>query len=75
MSLQDLILVQVLEMEVSVLKCFYEGNFPPSGVRDVEVERKCWSQLDIHLPVARGGSTYFGRIVDAELILKRSIPQ
>ena len=38
-------------------------------------EGKCWSQLDIHLPVARGGSTYFGRIVDAELTLKRSIPQ
>ena len=75
MSPQDLILVQILEMGVSVLKRFYEGNFPPSGVRDVEVERKCWSQLDIHLPVARGGSTYFGRIVDAELILKRTVPE
>ena len=40
MSLQDLILVQILEIGVSVLKRFYEGNFPPSGVRDVEVERR-----------------------------------
>ena len=71
---KGLTLVWILKERFSV-KALYEGNFPPSGVRDVEVERKCWSQLDIHLPVARGGSTYFGRIVDAELILKRTVPE
>ena len=29
-----------LKWRSQCLKCFYEGNFPPSEVRDVEVERR-----------------------------------